>query len=224
MVWSPELGRPTDVTYDSTCFASSGIRCEVDAAPETRAAHRRWLDRERAVYQAFAAVEELEQPRKGQRVIVARGRKVPIGTTGSISWIGDGYRRGTTRLGITTDAGDRVYTDAANVDPFIGGTVTGLAILAASIRGAAWLALCAQQLDHKGRGSDGWEVFRAADVELHRARRGLWARVAVNAAAAASAEIVSRWAIEAEQALQAERDLASLDNAGGRYLTAADQD
>ncbi len=47
-------------------------------------------------------------------VIVYKGRKVPVGTTGIITWIGeDNY--GAARVGIRTDSGDVVYTAQANV-------------------------------------------------------------------------------------------------------------
>ena len=47
-------------------------------------------------------------------VIVFKGRKVPVGTTGIITWIGqDNY--GAARVGIRTESGDVVYTAQANV-------------------------------------------------------------------------------------------------------------
>lgn len=47
-------------------------------------------------------------------VIVFKGRKVPVGTTGVITWIGeDNY--GAARVGIRTESGDVVYTAQANV-------------------------------------------------------------------------------------------------------------
>jgi hypothetical protein len=52
---------------------------------------------------------------KGQTVVVAKGRKVPKGTTGTITWIGeDNY--GKARVGIRTDDGETVFTAQDNVE------------------------------------------------------------------------------------------------------------
>ena len=52
---------------------------------------------------------------KGQTVTVVKGRKVPVGTTGTISWIGeDNY--GKARVGIRTEAGETVFTAESNVE------------------------------------------------------------------------------------------------------------
>jgi len=53
---------------------------------------------------------------KGVRVEVYKGRKVPVGTTGVVFWVADdedGYGR--VRAGFTTDSGDKVFVDSANL-------------------------------------------------------------------------------------------------------------
>jgi hypothetical protein len=64
----------------------------------------------RAVRLAAGSVE------KGQKVRVVKGRKVPVGTTGTVTWVGeDSY--GKARLGIRDDAGTIRWTAASNVEP-----------------------------------------------------------------------------------------------------------
>lgn len=51
---------------------------------------------------------------KGSRVVVARGRAVPKGTTGVVFWMGSGQYG--ERVGIKDDAGVTYWTALANVD------------------------------------------------------------------------------------------------------------
>ena len=50
----------------------------------------------------------------GQRVRVVKGRKVPVGTVGTVFWLGDGTYG--PRVGIKTEAGERYFLSAGNVE------------------------------------------------------------------------------------------------------------
>ena len=47
-------------------------------------------------------------------VVVFKGRKIPVGTTGIVTWIGED-NWGAARVGILTESGEVVYTAQANV-------------------------------------------------------------------------------------------------------------
>ena len=72
---------------------------------------------EDAAYLATNEVRRLERaltPDKGKLVKVFKGRKVPIGTTGRIFWIGDGtYGE---RVGIKDDKGETHWTASSNIE------------------------------------------------------------------------------------------------------------
>ena len=53
---------------------------------------------------------------RDKTVKVVKGKKVPVGTTGKVTWIGfDNYRKGEYRIGIIDDQGKTHYTSASNV-------------------------------------------------------------------------------------------------------------
>ena len=74
-----------------------------------------WKEEAAAIVAAeFAADLAAGNIVKNAPVIVFKGRKVPVGTTGVISWIGeDSY--GAARVGIRTESGEVVYTAQSNV-------------------------------------------------------------------------------------------------------------
>lgn len=53
---------------------------------------------------------------KGSRVKVVKGRKVPIGTVGTVFWIGDNQWGEGKRLGIEGDDGETYWTAASNCE------------------------------------------------------------------------------------------------------------
>jgi hypothetical protein len=59
-------------------------------------------------------IREARRIRKGVRVVVHRGRKVPHGTTGTVIWHGTGYY-GRERVGFKCDDGTVHWTDERNV-------------------------------------------------------------------------------------------------------------
>ena len=77
-----------------------------------------WRERaEMAEQQRVANATNAGRIEKGVRIVVARGRKVPKGTTGVVFWVApekDGY--GNIRAGITDDAGNKHFINIQNLD------------------------------------------------------------------------------------------------------------
>ncbi len=113
LVWSN--GKTIKVHLDVDSWISA--HGEVDATPETLADHAAW-QAENARVAALREAMEIEErfrirclePKMGYPAIVARGRKVPKGTTGKVTW-SDGFR-----VGITDADGNRHFTSMSNVD------------------------------------------------------------------------------------------------------------
>lgn len=102
----------------------TAARATVDATPDVLTAYHAWRAEQvrvaceaqqlRARAQANeAAQERLTTPRMGYPARVVKGRKVPVGTDGTITWEGDSaYGR---RVGIRDAAGTTHYTAISNV-------------------------------------------------------------------------------------------------------------
>jgi hypothetical protein len=97
---------------------------EIDAHPEAvaafnaleaaKAAEERAAEEAReAAVEAREVAAEAARIHKGDAVRVARGRKVPIGTTGKVFWIGEG--KFGTRVGVKDAAGNVYWTAYVNV-------------------------------------------------------------------------------------------------------------
>jgi hypothetical protein len=71
----------------------------------------------KAYWQRKADEREAPIVRKGKTVRVIRGRKVPIGTTGLVFWVGDGTYG--TRCGFVDESGTVHWTSVANVEVII---------------------------------------------------------------------------------------------------------
>jgi hypothetical protein len=94
---------------------------DVDATFEARAAARAFTvarEAERAKNDWIAATDrmaaEAARPSRGKFVIVARGRKVPKGTTGELFWTG--YGKFGIRAGLKDAAGTTYWTALSNLD------------------------------------------------------------------------------------------------------------
>lgn len=132
VVWSAEAGRPVEVTYASTRGWTYPNSAVVDPTPEVEAAYEAY----RAKYAAEARVTRVEREvaelralsaaasnevRRGDKVRVFKGRKVPVGTEGVCMWAGMGNYGA--RVGIavggkkTADGkwAEVVWTAASNV-------------------------------------------------------------------------------------------------------------
>ncbi len=125
-VWNPETGQPESVYVTDGNSSSNGCRsfAEVDALPEYQAAYAAYRAAEaaekaaqQAKYEADKRAAEAREPKKGRRVKVVRGRKIPVGTEGQCFWMGD--TRYGTRVGLKNDAGETIWVDAKNVEAVV---------------------------------------------------------------------------------------------------------
>ena len=66
---------------------------------------------------------ELKTPRRGAEAIVVKGRKVPIGTRGTIVWEGDGQWG--PRVCLLTPSGEKHYTATSNIEVIVPGLEPG---------------------------------------------------------------------------------------------------
>jgi hypothetical protein len=96
-----------DVTIDADDATVAVAHAALMAKETDRlmAAHNRDVDR---------AAYEATRPLRGKTVVVARGRKVPKGTTGELFWTGAG--RFGTRAGVRKADGSVVWTALNNLD------------------------------------------------------------------------------------------------------------
>lgn len=115
VVWDDEQGAPREVTYASTRGWTYNNSATVDADDATRAKYDAYRERQRASLEAVTV-------RVGKTVRVARGRSVPVGTTGKVFWYGPGRKRYAYdrnpgyRVGLRTEDGEKFFTDARNVE------------------------------------------------------------------------------------------------------------
>lgn len=115
LVWSDEKQQPVEVLYGTTRAPTYENWASVDATTWVAAKYEAWK-REQARLRAEALeAREKRTVRKGKRVRVVGGRKVPIGTVGTVHWIGEGIR-GRERVGLTGLDGVAYWTDARNVE------------------------------------------------------------------------------------------------------------
>lgn len=124
VVWDEEAGEPKEVGYATTRGACYGY-ATCDASPEVREKHAAWVAAQRQARQEAAEAAEAATPRVGKTVTVVKGRNVPVGTVAEVVWYGEGriyggsarrnYGSPPMRVGLLVD-GERVYTDAGNVE------------------------------------------------------------------------------------------------------------
>lgn len=105
------------VHRDSTKHATD----TVDATPAAIDAANAWLLKAATAARksdwdkkVAAAVADAKALAKGKTVVVTRGRKVPVGTTGELFWLGDG--RYGLRAGVRDASGTVHWTAASNLD------------------------------------------------------------------------------------------------------------
>jgi len=133
VVWSPEKGATERVGYASTRGWTYPNGASVDATPEVVAAYESYCAAARARHAAEQAAAEAKVPRKGRTVKVVKGRKVPVGTVGTVVWYGEGkdfgpkprFRGGwksepPMRVGVKDAAGQVHWTAASNVEVMVG--------------------------------------------------------------------------------------------------------
>lgn len=90
-------------------------QAEVDAFLEAEFAANKqfWADQARVAREAQEAVRAT-YALKGQQVTVVKGRKVPVGTTGEVFWVGESNYGGF-RVGLKDAEGEVYWTAASNV-------------------------------------------------------------------------------------------------------------
>lgn len=123
-VWNPEKNEP-----ESICFASTRgwtypcLGSFVDASPDVMAKYRAWeIEGERKAREAKLKARE-KTPERGKTLKVVKGRKVPIGTTGTCIWTGFG--KFGERVGIKDDSGTVHWTAMSNVEVMLPGENPG---------------------------------------------------------------------------------------------------
>jgi hypothetical protein len=126
VVWNPATKTPETIEFATTrgwsypCFGS-----KVDATPEVIAEYEAYLEKQRKAAELAQDKEQARQPKFGRTVKVVKGRKVPVGTTGEICWVGvnqfahQSYyapSKKSLRVGIRLLDGTKVFTDFANCE------------------------------------------------------------------------------------------------------------
>ena len=92
-------------------------QAEVDALLEAEFAFQRryWADRAAEAARQQEALQRILDL-KGQVVRVVKGRKVALGTEGTVFWVGEGKYDGY-RVGMKTESGETHWTAVSNVAP-----------------------------------------------------------------------------------------------------------
>lgn len=119
-VWDEDLQKVIDVEYDTT-RAGGGGWAEIDATTEVlRKAYRYYYNISRAIFDNRWNINQAKEVKKGDKVIIIKGRKVPVGTVATCFWAGVRYNRfayrDEKRLGIEVD-GERIFIAAENAEP-----------------------------------------------------------------------------------------------------------
>ena len=127
LTWNPETLRVEEHSVGTTRSGGTDHNsATADLADEHKPAYRQFLIDQQAVASKQHDVHEWESAMlaarrpesRGQTVVVARGRKVPLGFTGRIIWTGtDNY--GHDRIGVQPPEGEAQFMAAANVDVVI---------------------------------------------------------------------------------------------------------
>lgn len=118
-VWDEESKSVKTVEFDTTRCGGSG-HCEIDATAEVlRKVYRYHYENERRRFDTYINPDQAKVIRKGDKVRVIKGRKVPKGTEGIVFWVGEVYNqfsnRDETRVGIEVD-GNSVFVSADYVE------------------------------------------------------------------------------------------------------------
>ncbi len=87
-VWDEATDSIKTVEYASTRGWSYPNYATIDATSEVIEKAAAKLNASNARLRAEAATAEARVPKEGRKVRVRKGRKVPIGTTGTLTWVG----------------------------------------------------------------------------------------------------------------------------------------
>lgn len=114
-IWNFEKNTPEEICFASTRgWTYPAYASYVDATPEVMELYNKWIEVKREEARLRGIETEKKTVRKYKDVKVVRGRKVPVGTTGRVFWIGNnGWGES---VGIETAAGTRHFTALKNVE------------------------------------------------------------------------------------------------------------
>lgn len=114
VIWDDEAAQLRTITY-ATTRGGGGGHCKVDAPEWVKVKAQAWLERWARDEIEVGYWREAKKVAAEKRVAVVKGRKVPIGTTGVVDWIGMGQYR-TERVRLRTDEGQEFWTAADNCE------------------------------------------------------------------------------------------------------------
>lgn len=176
LVWCDEKQKPIKIGTGNSEFGS-GTKVTIDATAEVQAKYEAWQaaeaakaeerrihneamerDRHLKARESEARSRLIGNPRKGDTVVVVKGRKVPKGTVGIIKW--EGASDYGPRIGMAVEGENKlVYTSPSNVEGIFPGLKPGetpeggWAALAERLR----TELVAPAKGHRVRGTDNKE-------------------------------------------------------------------
>ena len=117
-VWDDETNSVKHVLYMTTRCGCSG-RAELDATVDVLRKVYRYMKKIAAAKFERQNEEQAKKIRKGDTVMIVRGRKVPKGSEVSVFWSGTRFnpysRMNEERIGVEVD-GDRVFINAENAE------------------------------------------------------------------------------------------------------------
>ena len=123
VVWNAEKGAPEEVLYGSTACWTYINGATVDATPEVMAAYLAYCERARIAKASIRQWESEFTVRKGATAEVFKGRKVAVGTRGTVIWMGESFYG--TRVGLKDASGTVHWTAESNVRVILEGDVEG---------------------------------------------------------------------------------------------------
>ena len=166
IVWDAEAGLPREIEYATTRGWTYANSATVDATDEIRAAYETYRRELARAQSAARDAAEAATPRVGKTVRVIKGRKIPIGTVAEVTWYGAGkvYGYGSRdcppmRVGILA-GGQRVYTDASNVEVIAQATPASAPLLRTELIESGTCPVCGNSAD-----SHEWWDVRAGTAE-----------------------------------------------------------
>jgi hypothetical protein len=130
LVWNWEKGEPEEIGYGTTRGWTYPNGASVDATPEVIAAYDAYRASLTAAAKVRAKAVEAATPRVGKTVKVVRGRKIALGVTGVVTWVGTSkfggrpkylpsylpFTETNLRMGIKLADGSVVFTDRKNIE------------------------------------------------------------------------------------------------------------
>lgn len=118
--WDEERQKVVEVNYDTTRCGCGG-RADIDATEDTLLKVYRFYKRQgRETFDSYTNERQAKEVKKGDTVLVIRGRKIPKGSVGKVFWIGTRYNRysrtNEDRVGLEID-GVRQFLPLEYVEP-----------------------------------------------------------------------------------------------------------